>query len=933
MKKNINYEIIANSLINEANDEVFEKALKIFENDDFEKFDLQEDNNKINIEATIEGFHLKAYISSIYDYKVDCDCNYSEKNIGFCEHFISALLKMKTKKDYDDHDYKVYNIFFKNNEESLSSIDEIHLKNLNSMIFLDSKKIKDIEENPYFYKDIFQLFGSKNVDNYKLKSFELLKEKDLDVYFDDGSKIVFGENINLNIVIDRFEDYYLLKWLFTDGFNDYEIIDYFYSETDIAIQDSDGVVRILNLNGFFELKNIENFILDKKDLIKFLDYFKDNMLQKGIKIKTNDEDINFLVNENVFILYVYKLIDGFKLIMKVKVGNSEYIVQELKNKVVSKKIKNKLENIKNIINLEFNDNGEAFLSPDSFINFLDKIERLVELNIEIKFSKNINIVKKPDFNLKTYKNDNFFTGELYFGFNNVLEYINQVENGKYIIFKNGDLVEIPDNIRELAKKLYYEKDLKFSDLVKNSEIIEGEAYDYLQDLKQIKNIKDYELNNFKGELRNYQYEGYKFLRFLDDNKLSGILADDMGLGKTVQIIAFLSNIINEHKKILIICPKSLVYNWADEIDKFSDLDYQVYKSGIEISKNIVISSYGNILNSKNIQKQNYDYIIIDEAQVIKNSWTKTSRVIKKLNGKMKIALSGTPLENSLADLHSIFEFILPGYLPNKSKFISEINEEDKKEKYLKMIKPFVLRRKKEEVLNDLPEKIEENIFLDMTEEQEKLYKKMLSEIRSRFEREEVESFSVLEGLLRLRQISNHPRLVFENYKYLSGKLEFISEFMEDIYNTDHKVVIFSQFVTMLDIIKEILEEKNMDYSYIYGISKNRTQIINKFNENPDKKVLLLSLKAAGVGLNITGADYVIHFDPWWNPAVENQATDRVHRIGQKRNVVVYKLITKNSIEEKILKLKNKKETLYDEYIDKNIMNKISKEELIDILNI
>jgi SNF2 family DNA or RNA helicase len=535
--------------------------------------------------------------------------------------------------------------------------------------------------------------------------------------------------------------------------------------------------------------------------------------------------------------------------------------------------------------------------------------------------------------LTTFKNDNFFTGELYFGFNNVLEYIDQVENGKYIIFKNGDLVEIPDNIREIAKKLYYEKDLKFSDLVKNSEIIEGEAYDYLQDLKQIKNIKDYELNNFNGKLRNYQYEGYKFLRFLDDNKLSGILADDMGLGKTVQIIAFLANVISDDQKVLIICPKSLVYNWADEIDKFSDLNYQVYRSGTKINENIVISSYGNILNSKEIQKQNYDYIIIDEAQVIKNSWTKTSRVIKKLNGKMKIALSGTPLENSLADLHSIFEFILPGYLPNKSKFISEINEEDKKEKYLKMIKPFVLRRKKEDVLDDLPEKIEENIFLDMTEEQEKLYKKMLSEIRSRFEREEVESFSILEGLLRLRQISNHPRLVFENYKYLSGKLEFISEFMEDIHETDHKVVIFSQFVSMLDIIKEILEEKDMDYSYIYGISKNRTQIINKFNENPDKKVLLLSLKAAGVGLNITGADYVIHFDPWWNPAVENQATDRVHRIGQKRNVVVYKLITKNSIEEKILKLKNKKKTLYDEYIDKNIMNKISKEELMDILNI
>lgn len=927
---NKNYEIIANSIINEADDETYQKALEILNNDHFDIFEIDERNNELNIYAIIEGFHLKAFISSIYDYNYQCDCNYSDNNIGVCEHFTAALMKIKMKKDTE---FKTYRNLFEEGKEILKIQDEIVLKNIDSKIYIDIENMGEIEKNPYFYKDIFQIIGNKDFNYYGLKSFEILKEKDFDIFFDDGSRVTFGENINLNLIIDKFEDYYLLKWIFTDGFNDYEVIDYLYSETDIAIQDSEGIIRIVNLKDYFKIKNLENFILLKKDLIKFLNDYRDNILQKGIIIKTNDEDINFLINENKFILYVYKLIDGFKLILKVKVGNSEYSFEEIKVKSVSKNIKIELEKIKEIVNIDFDEEGEAYLKPDAFIGFLDKIEKLENFSLEIRFSKNINIVKKPDFSLTTFKNDNFFTGELYFGFNNVLDYIDQVENGKYIIFKNGDLVEIPDNIREIAKKLYYEKDLKFSDLVKNSEIIEGEAYDYLQGLKQIKNIKDYELNNFKGELRNYQYEGYKFLRFLDDNKLSGILADDMGLGKTVQIIAFLSNVINEQKKILIICPKSLVYNWADEIDKFSNLHYQVYKSGVKINENIIISSYGNILNSKNIQKQNYDYIIIDEAQVIKNSWTKTSRVIKKLNGKMKIALSGTPLENSLADLHSIFEFILPGYLPNKSKFISEINEEDKKEKYLKMIKPFILRRKKEEVLNDLPEKIEENIFLDMTEEQEKLYKKMLSEIRSRFEREEVESFSILEGLLRLRQISNHPRLVFENYKYLSGKLEFISEFMEDIYNTDHKVVIFSQFVTMLDIIKEILEEKNMDYSYIYGISKNRTQIINKFNENPDKKVLLLSLKAAGVGLNITGADYVIHFDPWWNPAVENQATDRVHRIGQKRNVVVYKLITKNSIEEKILKLKNKKKTLYDEYIDKNIMNKISKEELIDILNI
>ncbi|MGM0640467.1 MAG: SNF2-related protein [Thermotogota bacterium] len=926
---NNKFDIIANSILNEASDANYEKALQLLKENNIEYIDYEENKNNLIINSKIEGFQLKAFISSIYDYDFQCECDYQSNGIGVCEHFAAALLNMKSNKKQT---FKDYNELFEEDYSKLEEIGKLFLKNLNHEIFIDSNKINKIKNNPYYYKDLNHLLGFESENGYMLRSLEILKEKDIEVFFEDQSRLSFAENINLNLYIDKFEDYYLLKWAYTDGFNEYQMIDFFYSETDLAIQDSEGFVRIVNLEDFFDISNLEDIILEKNDLVNFLEKYTDNILNKGIKMKTNDEEISFLINKNKFILYVYKLIDGFKLILKVKVGNSEYTIKEIENKSFSKNIIKKFDDLKDNIKLKLNKNGEIYLNPDEFIKFLDNIEKLNKFNIEVRFSKNINIVKKPDFTLNTYKNDNYFTGELFFGFNNVLDYIEQIENGKYIVFKNGDLVEIPDNIREIAEKLYYQKDLKFSDLVKNSEIIEGEAYDYLQDLKEIKNIKDYELHSFNGELRNYQYEGYKFLRFLDDNNLSGILADDMGLGKTVQIIAFLSNVISKEEKVLILCPKSLVYNWADEIEKFSYLKYQVYNTNNILRENIIISSYGNVLNSKQLQKENYDYIIIDEAQVIKNSWTKTSRVVKKLEGKIKIALSGTPLENSLADLHSIFEFILPGYLPNKSKFISEINEEDKKEKYLKMIKPFVLRRKKEDVLNDLPEKTEENIFLDMTEEQEKLYRKMLSEIKSRFEKEEVESFSILEGLLRLRQISNHPRLVFNNYKYLSGKVEFIKEFMEDIYDTDHKVVIFSQFVAMLDIIKELLDEKNIEYSYIYGISKNRTQIIKKFNENEDKKVLLLSLKAAGVGLNITGADYVIHFDPWWNPAVENQATDRVHRIGQKRNVVVYKLITKNSIEEKILKLKDKKKSLYDEYIDKNIMNKISKEELIEILN-
>lgn len=459
----------------------------------------------------------------------------------------------------------------------------------------------------------------------------------------------------------------------------------------------------------------------------------------------------------------------------------------------------------------------------------------------------------------------------------------------------------------------------------------------------------------KGELRDYQKTGFRWLKTLSHYGMGGILADDMGLGKTLQVIAFiLSEKEKESLPNMVVAPTSLVYNWQDEVEKFAPQLKVVAVSGAVKEReeqlkdakdaDIVVTSYALIRRDFEKYKDiKFNYCFVDEAQHIKNHNTLNSKTVKNIKAKGYFALTGTPVENSLTELWSIFDFTMPGYLNNQSKFSSRyempiVKNSDKTalKELSRHISPFIMRRLKKDVLLELPEKIESRMMCNMTSEQSKLYDAYLLKARNEFEQEvstsgfEKSQIKILALLTRLRQLCCHPALFLDNYKGKSGKMEMLLEILEDAKQGGHRVLIFSQFTSMLEMIKDKLAKENISNFYLYGGTKaqDRMDMVKRFNDG-ENDVFLISLKAGGTGLNLTGADMVIHFDPWWNPAVEEQATDRAYRIGQKNVVQVFKLITKGSIEEKIFELQQKKKELIDSVI-KPGENFISKMNVNDI---
>lgn len=408
------------------------------------------------------------------------------------------------------------------------------------------------------------------------------------------------------------------------------------------------------------------------------------------------------------------------------------------------------------------------------------------------------------------------------------------------------------------------------------------------------------------------------------------------------------------------CPSSLTLNWKNEIEKFTkELTCLVIRGNVEERKkqinsipnyHIVITSYDLLKRDIEIYKEHdyeFQYIIADEAQYIKNNNTQNAKAIKELKGKTRYALTGTPIENSLSELWSIFDFIMPGYLFSYRKFkelyeMPIVREEDEMAmKKLKMlIEPFILRRMKKEVLTELPDKTITVLHNEMEEEQQRIYlsylqsakQEAMSELSNNgFEKSQIK---ILALLMRLRQICCHPALFLSDYKGESSKLSQCIEIIQDAIASGHKILLFSSYTAMFPMIEQALKEENILYSKLTGQTKvgDRIKLVDEFNENENRKVFLISLKAGGTGLNLIGADMVIHYDPWWNLSAENQATDRTYRIGQKKNVQVYKLITKNSIEEKIYELQERKAKLIDNMLSTNetFLNKLSKEEIMEL---
>ncbi|MDF2539144.1 MAG: hypothetical protein K0S76_2165 [Herbinix sp.] len=467
-----------------------------------------------------------------------------------------------------------------------------------------------------------------------------------------------------------------------------------------------------------------------------------------------------------------------------------------------------------------------------------------------------------------------------------------------------------------------------------------------------------------AELRNYQVTGYKWLRTLSENDLGGILADDMGLGKTLQSIVYIASgvkasLTGKNKKknhYLIVCPTSLIYNWLDEIENFAPFIKALVISGTPPERqemieqyeqyDVLITSYPLIRRDVTFyEKIDFHTIFIDEAQFIKNDSSLNSKSVKRLISKFRFALTGTPIENSLSELWSIFDFIMPGYLNSHSRFVETYEKPILKEDAEALndlhqhIAPFILRRMKKDVLTELPDKYETKMLTEMSEGQKLVYQSYLENIRNEINSEinengiERSQIKILAALTRLRQICCHPSTFIENYQGGSGKLDLLMEVIPDAIANEHRILVFSQFTSMLRIIEGELKDLDIPYFYLEGNTqtKDRNDYVKRFNSG-EGKVFLISLKAGGTGLNLTGADTVIHYDPWWNPAVEDQATDRAYRIGQQNKVHVMKLITKGTIEEKIYKLQRKKKELSDSIISSKevFINTLTREELEEL---
>lgn len=719
---------------------------------------------------------------------------------------------------------------------------------------------------------------------------------------------------------------------------------------------TNGLLKIIKDNVEVDNSLKEEIVICKTPLVKlYFDYYYNAIICNLIFVYNNTEVNYFDTNNNV-------LRDrSFENDVLTDILSYNFILED------NKLIMDDIDYIGNFIEedlITLTDKYEVFTS--------DKIKKtkIVNSNIRSSFGIGEDNILSYNFNLGNIDNKEI---------TNILNDLKTKK--KYYRLKSGDLINLEEdtNLDEL-NKLMNDMDLNSKDLEEGTGIIPKYRAIYLDSLRNSKysiidtnNLFDSFINNFNkykdievdltkkdlSILRDYQTIGVKWLYNIYKCELGSILADEMGLGKSIQFIYFIKQVLKDKKdaKILIVSPTSLVFNWEKEFEKFgSELKYKVIygmkeKRHNDLSSleniNVIITTYGMVREDIDIYENlSFEVMAIDEAQNIKNISAMISKAVKKINARVKIAITGTPLENSVMELWSIFDYIMPGYLTNVKKFQSKYNIKDVDEDNLNklndlntQIKPFILRRKKSDVLKDLPPKIENNIYIDLNENQKKIYMAEVEKTKKEMEDAIAEEgfikakFKILQLLTKLRQICIDPRIVYENYSYESSKIKEAVNLIKTIVANNHKLLIFTSFKTALNILNNELNNAGISTYVIAGEIKadKRMELVDKFNSD-STNAFLITLQSGGTGLNLTSADVVMHLDLWWNPQVENQATDRAHRIGQKNTVEVIKLVCKGTIEEKILELQNKKKILTDKLIegedmDKNIISSLTEEDI------
>ena len=828
------------------------------------------------------------------------------------------------------------NLAFYHTYESFSKKSQALIDLLSRVVNLDNYQYRNkkyIEINSSVFEDIIKIFKGENIKILSSsKSSEVLVMKEpleIEILLD---KNILTTNLEDGLLIKGYRNNYFLKQkcLYELSKLNKEIVPLF---------------NFISTYGHLDMSDtLEDFLISIYPRIykhiKISDEFSNEHPLYELRIDSyiDEEDGTIILNPKFYI------------------GNKEKTLDDLSRETYNHAGFDAYYKYLNFLGFEQIGSVMEIIDPYKYISFLNvnlhDLKSFGEVYLSENF-KSIQIKKMQNISLKASISVNMLSvcfKELGFSDQELYQIINAYRKKKKFIKLSGNVVvDLEDEkiceldrfiddlkldlhtLNETQRKPLYQI-LKLTDY-RNCKI------EFSEEIKKIiiaiKNYKNasYEIPPMlKDILRPYQVEAFKWLKTLSSFGLGGILADDMGLGKTLEMLALLLS-DNEDKPSLIISPMSLVYNWQSEAKRFApDLKTKVILGSIEERENII---GGIVLDEKGIYITSYDslkrdiekysgkefrFIILDEGQYIKNFLTQKAKAVKMLEGDIKFALTGTPIENSLLDLWSIFDFIMPDYLDTYHAFKDEYNNNSNSDdidfsKLVKKITPFVLRRTKKTVLNDLPSKFETICYAKMEGEQRKLYEAYLLKAREQIKKTD-SRIAILAILTRLRQICVDPNMFIDNYKGNSAKIDLAINIILESINSGHRILGFSQFKSLFPSIIKRLDEENIKYFVITGEvkSEERLKMVEAFNDNKDIKVFLISLKAGGTGLNLTGADIVIHFDPWWNVSAENQATDRAHRIGQTRDVQVVKLICEDSIEQKVLELQQMKSSLTEKVI-------------------
>ena len=756
----------------------------------------------------------------------------------------------------------------------------------------------DIEEDTQFpLSDLFQ-----KIDKYELESYATLilkNYKNIDLKYEDYETVVSGErNAIPQIIIEKisFDNSLYIKINSIISTMDYEFFTKNKIETVLIVNELEKKLEISKIN-------LENLSSDMFEIVKVL-----TKLQKSIGLKSS----YYIDNENFIILNEELAKEFVKKELLQLTGKYSIIGTDRLRKYNIKAVRPKLSG--------------------KFSYNLDYFEGEVEVEIE---------------------------GEKF----SIQQLLNNYKKDEYIILSDGTNALINREYIEKLQRIFKEEDgnkikVSFFDMPIVQDMIDEKAFendfmgskDFFEGINELPK-EEVEYPKLNATLRDYQKYGYKWLKYLTDNNLGACLADDMGLGKTLQAIALLSNLHQEKKKkSMVIMPKSLIYNWENEIKKFSPklkvgVYYGINRDFSSLKKvDVILTTYGTIRNDiENLLENKFDLLILDESQNIKNINSQTTKAVLLLNAKKRVALSGTPIENNLLELYSLFRFLNPEMFGSVQRFtnsyilpIQKYSDTSTIEELKKKIYPFLLRRVKKEVLEDLPDKIEKLVYVDMNDEHRRFYEERRKYYYSLLEKNtssqgNFDKFFVLQAINELRHIVSSPEL--ETKKIISSKKEVLIENVIEAIENNHKVLVFVNYLSSIESICDSLKENKIKYLKMTGQTKDRQNLVDKFQNDSRYKVFVMTLKTGGVGLNLVSADTIFIYDPWWNTTVENQAIDRAYRLGQDKTVFAYKMIMRNTIEEKILKLQEIKNKLLDDLISEdNLSTKnLSKNDIEFIL--